>query len=212
MTFVRAVGNVWTNTGCWCCPTDGYKQFLIYCHHDHCRELNTWDFICKIEERIEDGDAVLPDEYISLSEMLCDDLFYPEIDGQTICVHPTEYGATPNIEIPFLGSPKKVADAFQTVKSNVHAGDADFAALFAGVAKAGNKSAALKRLEQLFSEDGCFNKNEVSRLKSLAKKMAASAAEAAASKTKSEIRKTRLLLATNFRGESKVKIAQPTCR
>jgi len=103
-------------------------------------------------------------------------------------VHPTDYGATPKIDIPFLGSPKKVEDAFQSVKSNDHAGDADFAALFAGVAKAGNKSAALKRLEKLFSEDGRFNKNEVSRLKSLAKKMAASAAEAAASKTKSEIR------------------------
>ncbi|MEP3845555.1 MAG: primase-helicase family protein [Paracoccaceae bacterium] len=177
-----------SDMGCWCCPTDGDKSFLIYCHHDHCSELNTWDFICKIEERIEDGDAVLPDEYSSLSEMLCDDLFYPEIDGQTICVHPTDYGAEQSIDIPFLGSPKKVEDAFQTVKNNNHAGDTDLAALFAGVAKAGNKSAALKRLEQLFSEDGCFNKNEVSRLKSLAKKMAASAAEAAASKTKSEIR------------------------
>ncbi|WP_299406110.1 hypothetical protein [uncultured Roseobacter sp.] len=155
-----------SDMGCWCCPTDGEKPFLIYCHHDHCRELNTWDFICKIEERIEDGDAALPDEYNSLSEMLCDDLFYPEIDGQTICVHPTDYGATPKIDITFLGSPKKVEDAFRSVKSNDHAGDADFAALFAGVAKAGNKSAALKRLEKLFSEDGRFNKNDVSRLTS----------------------------------------------
>ncbi len=177
-----------SDMGCWCCPTDGEKPFLIYCHHDHCRALNTWDFICKIGDRIDDGNAALPDEYNSMSEMLCDDLFYPEIDGQTLCVHPTDFGAKPNIDIPFLGSPKKVEDAFQAVKNNDHAGDANFAALFAGVAKAGNKSAALTRLEKLFSEDGRFNKNEVARLKSLAKKLAASAAEAATTKTKSELR------------------------
>ncbi|MEM6890546.1 MAG: primase-helicase family protein [Pseudomonadota bacterium] len=177
-----------SDMGCWCCPTDGDKPFLIYCHHDHCRELNTWDFISKIEERIADGDAVLPDEYSTLSEMLCDDLFYPEIDGQTLCVHPTDYGAKPKVDILYLGSPKKVEDAFQAVRSNDHAGDADFAALFAGVAKAGNKAAALKRLENLFSEDGRFNKNEVTRLKSLAKKMAASAADVAASKRKADLR------------------------
>lgn len=51
-----------TDMGCWCCPTDGDKPFLIYCHHDHCRDLNTWDFMSLIEARLEEGEGVIPDE------------------------------------------------------------------------------------------------------------------------------------------------------
>ncbi|MEM6384655.1 MAG: primase-helicase family protein [Pseudomonadota bacterium] len=158
-----------TDSGGWCCATDGEKPFVMFCHHAHCAELRTWDFIRLLEDRLADGDAALPDEFSSLSEMLCDELFYPEIGGECLEVHPSQYGAKPTVEIGYLSTPKKVEDAFQALVDDQNAGDREFAAVFAGIAKAGNKAGAVKRLNELLTKDGRYNNREVASLKSQAK-------------------------------------------
>ncbi len=176
-----------SDAGGWCSATDGEKPFVVFCHHAHCNELCTWDFIRLLEDRLEDGDAVLPDEFSTLSEMLCDEIFYPEIDGKTLEVHPSDYGATKEIEIEFLSTAKKVEAAFQKAADNNNAGDLDFVALFAGVAKAGNKSAAIKCLKELLKSDGRYNNSEIASLKAQAKSMLSEASVAAAAKEKERI-------------------------
>ncbi|UWQ38471.1 hypothetical protein K3552_05535 [Leisingera aquaemixtae] len=154
-----------SDTGGWCVPADGEYKMLIMCHHAHCGDLCTWDFIRLIEERIEDGDAVLPDEFNSLSELLCDEMFYPEIDGKTISVNPADYGAVIDVPVPYLTTPKKVEDAFRGVSESGNSSEADYVALFAGVALAGNRTTAIERLRQLLKAEGRFNANEVASLK-----------------------------------------------
>ncbi|MGR3608144.1 MAG: primase-helicase family protein [Sulfitobacter sp.] len=154
-----------SDTGCWCAPTDGEQKMLIMCHHDHCGDLCTWDFIRLMEDRIEDGDAVLPDEFNTLSELLCDEMFYPEIDGKTITVTPADYGAVIDVAVSYLTSPKKVEDAFLSISENDNSGEADYVALFAGVALADNRSAAVERLRQLLKDENRFNANEIANLK-----------------------------------------------
>ncbi|MEO9971800.1 MAG: primase-helicase family protein [Roseibium sp.] len=153
------------DTGGWCAPADGAQQMLIMCHHDHCGDLCTWDFIRLIEEQIKDGDAVLPDEFNTLSELLCDEMLYPTIDGTTISVTPADYGAVIDVPVVYLTTPKKVEDAFKRVAENDSSGEADYVALFAGVAIAGNRSTAVARLRQLLKDEGRFNANEVASLK-----------------------------------------------
>ncbi|UWQ46875.1 primase-helicase family protein [Leisingera aquaemixtae] len=154
-----------SDTGGWCAPADREQQMLIMCHHDHCGDLCTWDFIRLIEERIEDGDAVLPDEFNTLSELLCDEMLYPTIDGKTISVTPADYGAVIDVPVVYLTTPKKVEDAFKRVTENDNSGEADYVALFAGVAIAGNRSTSVARLRQLLKDEGRFNANEVASLK-----------------------------------------------
>ncbi|WP_141468078.1 DUF5906 domain-containing protein [Pelagimonas varians] len=154
-----------SDTGCWCAPTDGEQKILIMCHHDHCGDLCTWDFFRLIEERIEDGDAILPDEFKTLSELLSDEMFYPEIDGKTITVTPADYGAVIDVAVSYLSSPKKVEDAFQSTSENENVGEVDYVALFAGVALAGNRSAAVERLHLLLKDKKRFNANEIANLK-----------------------------------------------
>ncbi len=176
-----------SDAGGWCSATDGEQPFVVFCHHAHCNELRTWDFIRLLEDRLEDGDAVLPDEFSSLSEMLCDEIFYPEIDGETMTVHPSDYGAAQKIEVAFLSTPKKVEAAFHKVAANENAGDLDFVALFAGVLKAGNKSSAVKRLKDLLKADGRYNNSEIASLKAQAKPMLSDAKAAAAAKEQEQL-------------------------
>ncbi|MDE4141914.1 DUF5906 domain-containing protein [Phaeobacter gallaeciensis] len=178
-----------SDTGGWCAPVDEEQKMLIMCHHDHCGDLCTWDFIRLLEERIEDGDAVLPDEFNNLSELLCDEMFYPEIDGKTISVNPADYGAVIDVPVAYLTTPKKVEDAFKGVSESGRSGEADYVALFAGVALAGNRSATIERLRQLLKNEGRFNANEVASLKKRGAALAKEKREEHAGQRKAEAAK-----------------------
>lgn len=123
--------------GTW--AVEGDEGALIYCHHDHCLHLCTWDFIRLLEENIADGVAVLPDGYDSLSALLCDPALYPEIDGEVLDFDPVDFGVVDEIKVEYLGTHHKVKRAFKAVAENDRAGDDHYAALYAGVEKAGNK-------------------------------------------------------------------------
>lgn len=175
-----------SDAGGWCCAADKNQPFVVFCHHDHCGDLCTWDFIRLFEDRLKDGDAVLPDEFSTLSEALCNEIFYPEIDGETLQVHPSDYGATKKIDLKFLSTLKKVEVAFKNAAENEQAGDLDFISLFAGVAKAGNKSGATKRLKELFKADGRYNNSELVSLKAQAKSLLAEANAAVAAEEREQ--------------------------
>lgn len=65
-----------SDTACWSSPPSEGKTALIMCHHNHCRNLRTWNFFPLIEDRIADGEATLPPKFKSLSEMICSAEFY----------------------------------------------------------------------------------------------------------------------------------------
>lgn len=65
--------------GCWALQRD--DDFVIKCRHDHCLHLHTWDHIRLIEASILEGHAHLPDEYDTLSDLLCDGDLYPIVNG-----------------------------------------------------------------------------------------------------------------------------------
>ena len=158
----------------WCCPTDGEQSFVFTCLHNHCEPLCTWDFIAKIEDRIEDGDAVLPDEYSSLSQVLCDPVFYPEIDGlEPPSISPEDYGAKYAPIIEPLKSPDQVQDAFDQLAQNTEAGDAHYIAVCAGVAIADNRRLAVKKLDDLLKGTAGYNGNEIASLKKRAQQLVA---------------------------------------
>ena len=143
---------------------EGEDGFVIHCFHDHCSALRTLDFVVLIEAAIERGEAVLPDEYNRLSALLCDPALYPEIDGEELEFDPRDYGLEEGIEIGWLSNAKQVERAFKKVTEDSHAGDDHFAALYAGVEKAGNKTRAVDRLGELIEEQGRFDGNARKRL------------------------------------------------
>ena len=151
--------------GTW--AVEGDEGALIYCHHDHCLHMCTWDFIRLLEENIADGMAVLPDGYDSLSALLCEPALYPEIDGEELDFDPADFGAVEEIEIEFLGTHHKVKRAFKPVVENDRAGDDHYAALYAGVEKAGNKRLAVEKLTELMESHGLHDGN---KRKALAKR------------------------------------------
>jgi hypothetical protein len=161
-----------SESGCWCCPSDGENHVLIMCHHNHCRDLCTWHFLKLLEERIDDGDAVLADEFSSLSEMICDSMFFPEIDGKSVTVHASEYGAVVEVLVERLSTPKKVETAFAKVTENLNSGEDDYVALFAGVDLAGGKRGASNRLFELLKSEGQYKTNDLARLKKLGSALA----------------------------------------
>lgn len=58
--------------------------FAINCFHSHCRGqgLRTLQYLLLVERAIIEGEVHLPDEYGSMSELLCDPCLYPdEVDG-----------------------------------------------------------------------------------------------------------------------------------
>lgn len=129
---------------------DGDDGFGFNCFHDHCANIGAWEMLVLIDQAIQDGEAALPDGFCSLSELLCDPCLFPDsVDGEELEFDPADYGVREEIRIEFLGSPKKVQKAFDAVTQNDRAGDDHYAALYAGVAKAGNKDAAASKLDNL---------------------------------------------------------------
>jgi len=120
----------------WVAPGDGSDETaIIYCHHNHCSGLNTCDFLRLIEEQID-----MP-EGESFSALLCDPLFYPtEIDGEAVAVIRTDY-VEEEIKIGWLKTPVAVGRAFKALPAN--AGADHFAAIYAGIIKAGERGDAV---------------------------------------------------------------------
>lgn len=149
-------------TGTWACEaSDDDGSFVVMCHHAHCGGIYSWNFIALLEQNILDGVISLPDEYETLSEMLCDPCFYAdEVFGEPVDIHPTDYGVVEHIEIKFLSNAVQVKRAFKAVSENPRAGGAHYASLFAGVEKAGSKEKAVAALNTLMSESGKHDANK----------------------------------------------------
>jgi len=163
------------DVGCWAKGDgDGEERIVIACQHDHCRGVYTWDHIKLMDDAIIAGEAFLPDGYATLSAVLCDPSLYPDDvgDEEIEPPHPTDYGVVEEIEIGYLGSPQAVKRAFKAVVEYDHATDDHFAALYASVAKGGNKAKALGKLEELMQGvKDRFNHNERERLKKRGKEL-----------------------------------------
>ena len=149
-------------TGTWACEAqDDESDFVIMCHHAHCAGHYTWNFIAQLEQNILDGVVGLPDEYDTLSEMLCDPSFYAdEVLGEPVDIHPTDFGVVQKLEIPFLSNAIQVKRSYEAVVKNDRAGADDYAALYAGVKKAGSKKKAVEKLDALMIDGGEHNGNE----------------------------------------------------
>lgn len=67
--------------GCWIKDGTGTTPFVIYCHHDSCRETGTLDQLVEFEKYVG-----LPDGYETMSDLLCDPALYTcyinEDDGE----------------------------------------------------------------------------------------------------------------------------------
>ncbi len=143
------------------------------CFHDHCANIGTWEMFVLIDQAIQEGEVALPDGFSSLSELLCDPCLYPDdVDGEELEFDPADYGVKEEIEIQFLGSPKKVQKAFDAVAQNDRAGDDHYATLYAGVAKAGNKDAAVAKLDELMTAHQHHEANKLKALRKLGNEMA----------------------------------------
>ena len=199
-----------SDTGCWGCSGDGEKGFVVTCHHAHCSELYTWDFIRLMEEGIENGDGVLPDEFENLSQLLCDPMLYPdEVDGNAVEINPSDYGATISVEVIYLSTPMKVEKAFNAIVDNPNVGDDHFAALYAGIGLAGNKAGAVKKLEILIKEDGRYKGNDLTRLKKLGSNLVKDKHASAAREREQESRNRAELAFENGNANPSMDIADP---
>ncbi|WP_168175256.1 primase-helicase family protein [Thioclava sp. F28-4] len=106
----------------------------IFCHHDHCAGLYTWDFLKLLEAQCPD----LPDGFETLSELICAPELYAEAEGSE----------TPNradyiedeIKLFPHKTPKAVQRAFEALPAN--AGEDHLAAIFGGIVKGGGKANA----------------------------------------------------------------------
>ena len=57
--------------GCWIKDGTGTTPFAIYCHHNGCRGVGTLDQLVELERYVG-----LPDEYDTLSDLLCQSYLY----------------------------------------------------------------------------------------------------------------------------------------
>ena len=110
---------------------DAENGATIFCHHSHCANLRTWDFLRMLEET-----AALPDGFASLSELICDPSLYPdEVDGEPVEVCREDY-VEEAVKVEWLKTPRAVKLAFAALSDR--SPETAFAALYAVVANAGN--------------------------------------------------------------------------
>lgn len=128
---------------------DAHTSGAISCRHDHCRGLHTADFLKMIADQI----AGLPDQWPSLSHMLCDEVFYA--DGAEP-VNRDDYIPAPEPVVEWLDTPKQVAKAFAalTDKSTKDA----FAAIWAGVLWAKSVAGAVSKFDELLLTQPQYSK------------------------------------------------------
>ncbi|SPJ25053.1 primase-helicase family protein [Palleronia abyssalis] len=142
---------------------DSDNGALIYCFHTACDELRTCNFLRMLEEQVE-----LPDGYKSMSEVLCDQVCYPDsVDGVAVEVSRSDY-VEEAVVITFLKSPKAVERAFAKLSD---ASTADhYAGLYAGVEKGGNTGKATAALDRLMRDAG-WKGNDLRRLAARGREM-----------------------------------------
>lgn len=63
-------------SACWVKDGAGHDKFVVYCHHNACTDMGTLDQLVELENSI-----CLPDEFETLSELLCDAPLYKLDDG-----------------------------------------------------------------------------------------------------------------------------------
>ncbi|SFQ56578.1 hypothetical protein SAMN05421853_110100 [Roseivivax halotolerans] len=151
------------DTACWM-KEDPEEGFRIHCLHDHCSAagVHTWDMVRLIDKAIVDGEIALPNGYESLSDVLCDEAFYPdEVDGETVELSKYHYGIERPVEITSLATPASVSKRFKKVDLDDH----EIAQLYASIEWASGKKAAYDRLDELLTEAG-YDGNARKRLKS----------------------------------------------
>lgn len=137
---------------------DAKNGATIYCHHAHCTDLRTCDFIRMLEDQCPD----LPNGYDTFSALMCDPMFYPDgVDGVRVEVSRADY-VEEVITIDWLKTPAAVKRAFAALDDR-SSRDAH-AALYAGVAKGGGKPAVAAVLSELIKESRRFNANDVKAL------------------------------------------------
>lgn len=137
----------------------------IFCHHSHCADLRTWDFLRMLEDQCPD----LPEGFTTLSALICDPTLYPDtVDGEPVEVRQEDY-VDVAITIEWLKTPAAVKRAFNALSDR--SSEAAFSALYAGVAKGGNRAPALARLGELMAGLGRFSANDLKRLAGDGRKM-----------------------------------------
>ncbi|WP_150282623.1 hypothetical protein [Salipiger aestuarii] len=103
---------------------------------------------------------MLPDEYDTLSDLLCDSDLYPIVDEEEFHFDKFDYGVP--IPIDRLTTAKKVEQAFKALPAD--AGKDRIAALYAGVESGGGKGPASEKLKELVKGLGRFDGNELRAL------------------------------------------------
>lgn len=142
--------------------TEADNGATIYCHHGHCKGLASWNFLRLIESQCE-----LPAGYDHLSQVLCDPMFYGEVlDGEA--VNRADY-IEEVITIEWLKTPMAVKKAFGAL-SDRSSEDA-FAAIYAGVAKSGNRRPAVEELAACMKALSRFKPNDLKRLEARGRAM-----------------------------------------
>lgn len=150
---------------------DGERLFRIDCWHtSHCRgHLSDGDYIKLLEDHVAQGNACLPNGFDNLSSLLCDPSLYPD---EVEAPHPSDYGVVEAVEIAFLSSPMQIKNAFAKVQANERATRDHYAALYAGVALAGEKPAAASKLAEVMGTT-TYKGNDLTSLKKRGKEMMA---------------------------------------
>jgi hypothetical protein len=120
---------------------DAENGATIFCHHSHCADLRTWDFLRMLEDQCPD----LPEGFATMSALISDPSLYPDkVGDDRIVVSMYDYGILRPVQR------LATADAVQTAWDAM--GDLDDsarAALCAGVILANNKESAKNKLNSL---------------------------------------------------------------
>lgn len=137
---------------------DAENGATIFCHHSHCADLRTWDFLRMLEDQCPE----LPGNFATMSALICDPSLYPsEIDGEPVEVCRADY-VEEAVKVEWLKTPAAVKRAFAALSDR--STETAFAALYAGVAKGGSRAPAVAKLEELMKGLGRFGANDLKRL------------------------------------------------
>lgn len=110
--------------------------------------------------RLLESQCSLPEGYDSLSELICDPMFYPDaVGGEEVeAVNRADYIET-RLIVHKLTSVVAVKRAFAAISAN--ASEDDYALLYAGVMRGGDKANAVDTLAELMKGVGRFDANDL---------------------------------------------------
>jgi hypothetical protein len=160
---------------------DADTSGAISCFHDHCKGLHTTDFIKMIEDQI-DG---LPDQYEHFSDMLCDEIFYADMEEK---VNREDYIPAPEPVVEWLDTPKQVGRAFKALTDK--SPEAAYSAIWAGVLWADSVAGAVDKFNEVLLEIKRYKDRDRTRIKSAGKVMMIAKATANSEKKEAEAKAT----------------------